>query len=677
MNSEQGFQKNQTVLALALSNRTLKLHKDRIVIGSVVSADVRLLGTGVAPIHAVLELTQDPESGKRVATLFDLASETGVYVNGKKIITETVKPGDEITIGLHKFKFSFEDLSKISSQESVRESGGRKLFLNPKEDFSPLLLESEAQVEDIFDYRPSFQQALQVVMSWCGTILDVEHFTKEKAVTIGVTRRSHFGIPPVLSVKRFEIVTRHGDNFTLNLDAQMTGVIQRDGKLQSLENFKTGVGTGSQGFQVPLKQDDFAKINLKGIEFYLSFTPSPPRLKRKRLFDKDPLYLKMVGSSLGISLALVLTLLSIEVPQTLDAEQLPERIATILYQPEKFPSIRKTEVFKKAEVVKSEVVAKNEVVPKKVPTPKETVKIDIQPKAHVTPKPVPKEMDVGKTTIAKATGSEKKTAGGRAQGEAKEGKGARAKGKEGTRGSPKAPKGATPQDSARRPSPQGGKGSGSGQSQVIDEGNVDLLKGASSTIQNLLGNSALHLGKGGEKLKGFGAFTTQGTGGLALSGEGKGGGGDAASLGGLSDTGRGGGRVGTGYGAAGSGAGIVGGKTRVVIKTGGAEETVVMGAIDADAIEAAILAHKDEFRLCYEREINAETPNLSGRVGTSFVIGSSGRVTQAGVASTTLNHANAERCILDVIKRIQFPLPRGSGIVQVNFPFKFSSGGGK
>jgi outer membrane biosynthesis protein TonB len=89
-------------------------------------------------------------------------------------------------------------------------------------------------------------------------------------------------------------------------------------------------------------------------------------------------------------------------------------------------------------------------------------------------------------------------------------------------------------------------------------------------------------------------------------------------------------------------------------------------------VEAALLAHRDEFRLCYEREINAENPSMQGRVSTSFVIGSSGAVNQAGVKSTTLKNASVERCILTVIKRIQFPIPKGAGMVEVSYPFKFS-----
>ena len=68
---------------------------------------------------------------------------------------------------------------------------------------------------------------------------------------------------------------------------------------------------------------------------------------------------------------------------------------------------------------------------------------------------------------------------------------------------------------------------------------------------------------------------------------------------------------GFGMGAAGSGTSLVGGRSRVILRTGGPEETVVMGSIDAGAIERAILAHRDAFKLCYEREINAGHPSLA------------------------------------------------------------------
>ena len=643
-------------------DKVLKFHKSRLVIGSVISADIRLVGEGVAPIHAVLEVDGSSQLGVAGSTIYDLGSDTGLFVNGSKVVTKSLRSGDEITVGHYKLVFSLDDISKISHKERVRESAGRKLFWNPHEDLAPLLLQEEREVEEIFDYRSTHKQSLEVVMSWKGTILNVNNYVNQKTVTIGNSRKCDFGVPPMLSSARYPIVKKVGTDYFLNFDSTMKGVLQNRGVLRTLDQVRAQSTPGPVGYTIAFSKNDFAKITVGEVDFYLSFTAAPPTLKMARTFERDPLFFKILISSMLLTVVTIIALKNTNVPQIVEAEQLPERIATILYQPEKY--VHK----KRIELPRPKPVEMKAVEPKPIQTPKQpkVTKLNITPKKANEKKPIPKVISTQtKATIAKANK--------KGQDQAKEGEGARAKGKEGTRGAPKAPKGAEHQTKAMRPSPEGGHGQGSGNSQVADHGNVDLLKGASSKIQNLLGNSAVNMGKGGEKLRGFGGFTTLGTGGLALSGDGKGGGGDAATLGGLSNKGRGGGRVGTGLGAAGTGSGIIGGKTRVVIRSGGPEEAVVMGAIDADAVEAALLAHKDEFRLCYEKEINAEVPNLAGRVGTSFVIGPSGRVAQTGIESTTLKNANVERCLLTVIKRIDFPIPRGGGIVQVTYPFKFSS----
>ncbi len=642
--------------------RAYRFQKNRLVIGSVESADVRVVGDGVSPIHAVVEVD---EAGS--ATVFDLASETGVFVNGTKTVTQVIKPGDVITVGLYTLRFDVEDASKSEDTGRVRRAGTRNVFWDPHEDLAPLLLQDELEVDDIFDFQPTSKTALEIVMSWHGSILEVQHFTDQRLVTIGNDRRVDFGIPPVLSAARFPLVSRQGETYFLNLDTQMSGIMQRQGKLQPLSLARTQGNPGGSGIQLEFGKNDFAKIRVGEVDFYLSFTSAPPRLKSRPAFERDPFFKKVMASSIALTLLTIIAMFNIHVPQTLEAEQLPERIATILYQPEKVAMRHKPVVVKTAQ--KSQPTPPAETKPKAEP-PKVT-KLDIKPNANNEGKPVPQMADYGKKPQG-ANGAAK-DGGAKAQNEAKEGAGARAKGKEGTRGKPGAKPGPEHQVKAQRPSAQGGQGTGGqGNSQIIDEGNVDFLRGAGAKIQNLLGNSAQQLGRGGSKLQGFGAFTTAGSGGLALSGNGQGGGGTADSLGGLTDHGKGGGRVGTGMGAAGNGTGIVGGRARVAIRSGGPEEAIVMGAIDADAVEAALLAHKDEFRLCYEREINAENPRLAGRVGTSFVIGTSGRVNQAGIESTSLKHAAVERCILTVIKRIQFPVPRGGGIVQVTYPFKFA-----
>lgn len=671
------------VLILSGPAGIFRLNKSRIVIGSVVSADVRLGGEAVAPIHAVIEMPgfqtgAEPWTVSDVM-IYDLASETGLFVNGQKVIAGALHSGDKVAIGSYLLTVSLSDFDSLQKEVPKNEvvytsgpatqGGGKPLLLSPQEDLGSLLLEDERDVEPIFDYRPARKQALEVVMSWKGTILDVEHFVGERSVRIGESRKNDFGIPSLITTKKgsFTLVERKRGNPILHLDPKMRGVIQRRGKLDRIEKLT---------HEIELNEEDFAKVSIGDIDFYLSFTAAPPRLKLARPWEKDPLFLRIFLLSMALTALMIKMLYFSQVPQLVEAEKIPERMATILYNPEKY--LHKEQ--EKPEIPLTKPTQPQISPEQKTPEPVKTIRVEVKPVEKKVPQVVPREMEMKQEKplapkkAQKSTSSQKSTSlAHQAQNEAREGAGARAKGKEGVRGQPHAPKDVIHQDKAVRPGPQGGQGSGGGNSQVQGIGNVDLLNTATAKITDILGNGADRLGKGGEKLKGFGAFTTQGSGGLALSGNGAGGGGTAdTTLGGLADHGTGGGRVGTGKGAVGNGSGIVGGKVRVAIRTGGSEEGFVMGSIDKDAIAAAMQAHYDEFRLCYEKEVNAESPNLAGRVSTTFVIGSTGRVTQAGIESTTLKNANTERCILEVIRRIAFPIPRGAGIVQVSYPFKFN-----
>jgi TonB family protein len=669
------------VLQSVDGDRTYQFNKDRIVIGQVISADVRLTGDWIAPIHAVLEVRKSQDD-KYICTIYDLASESGVFVNDKKIISQGLKDGDTIKLGRYQLKFSLEDADKVASRQKrkIKDSGDQQLYMDPKEDFTSLILQDEMEVEEIFDYRPAKKQAVEVVMSWRGTILDVEHYVNQKTITIGGSKACDFAVPPTLGPGSFNLLKFTQGRYVLNLHPKMSGVLQSHGEVIDIQNLTTKAAKGVEGGELPLEQDEFAKISVGEVDFYVSFTAAPPRLKHRRMFERDPYYYRVLATSVVFTAAIVGMLLSVDIPKDLEAEKIPERIATVLYQPEKFmiPPIPRVQE-KKPEPEKVEP-------PKPKPTPKETVKVEIQPQKD-PPKVIPKEMDVSKpkvqpkpapqpTKVAVKAPEPKpvKAAAPKAQPAAKEGEGARAKGPEGTRGSQKAPPADVPQKKANRPSTSNtGTAGVRGNSQVPGPGNVDVLKGMTAQIQNVLGNTAGKFGSGGgKKLEGYGAFDTQGSGGAALSGRASGGGGNAEALGGLSDRGSGGGRVGTGKGAAGNASGIIGGQLRVGIRVGAPEEAVVMGAIDANAIEAALLAYRDNFRNCYEKEINAERPDLSGRVSTNFVIGSSGRVTQAGIESSTLKNERVERCIVGVIRRIPFPIPKGGGIVQVTYPFKFN-----
>jgi pSer/pThr/pTyr-binding forkhead associated (FHA) protein/outer membrane biosynthesis protein TonB len=67
--------------------------KEKIVLGRILSADVRIDDIRVSRIHALIEVKDD-----RVV-ITDLASSHGTFVNGKKVVESTLKWGDTIKLG--------------------------------------------------------------------------------------------------------------------------------------------------------------------------------------------------------------------------------------------------------------------------------------------------------------------------------------------------------------------------------------------------------------------------------------------------------------------------------------------------------------------------------------------------------------------------------------------------
>lgn len=606
--------------------QTLVVRKDRVVIGSVLSADIKLTGSRIAPIHAFVELTFSNRENNCQARIIDLASPTGILVNGKKTVNQLLNSGDLIQIGDSIIRFNFfTPRSEDLLSEKV------------------LLLIDENDVKPIFDYRPSIKEALEVVCAWNGVILNVKHFMGQSEVKLGDRRDDDFLVPLVLSNPNHRLAQKLGNQWTLFLDRKMSGLLYLNGDLVPIES--------TARHSVVLGPNDFAKIEIGTLSFYISQTVAPPELKNQTTLIADP----FLGRTLLLSLAVMGTMLfgvsKMDVTQV-DQTPVPETIATILYHPEKYSVVKPIEESKPKEPKPEE----------KIPEAKKATEVDFtQAKKPESKKAQKKSSEPGKHHAAES--------------QAKGGAGARAKGAEGSRGAKNAKPSSQNQNAANRPSPQNGKDLGGAISQSADNGNVQMLKGETNKILDLLGASGKKLGKSGSKLQGFGGFSTQGNGGLALQGKGKGGGGTADTLlGGTSDHGRGGGKVGTGLGSEGTGAGIVGGKTRVELNVGGGQETVVVGSIDRDAVEAAIRAHRDEFRYCYERELNAGHPTLAGKVVTAFVIGGSGRASQLAIASSSIGSPTVERCVISVLGRIQFPQPAGGVPVTIKYPFAYNGG---
>jgi len=99
-------------------------------------------------------------------------------------------------------------------------------------------------------------------------------------------------------------------------------------------------------------------------------------------------------------------------------------------------------------------------------------------------------------------------------------------------------------------------------------------------------------------------------------------------------------------------------------------QAVVRGALDTSLIRRIVRLHFNEVRFCYSKELQS-TPGLQGRVVVQFVISEQGAVTTAVISQSTLGSPAVEQCVAQAAKRWTFPMPRGGGIVVVNYPFTF------
>lgn len=166
-----------------------------------------------------------------------------------------------------------------------------------------------------------------------------------------------------------------------------------------------------------------------------------------------------------------------------------------------------------------------------------------------------------------------------------------------------------------------------------------------------------------------------GVGGLGLVGTGSGGGGTGEGTIGLGNLGTigkgGGGGTGSGYGR---GAGGLGGRrARAPDVIPG--QANVRGSLDKEIIRRIIRRHINEVKYCYEQEL-VKRPELGGRILVQFVISPMGAVTSSVLQNSTLGNARVENCVVQAVRRWEFPKPLGGGIVIVSYPFVLNPAGG-
>lgn len=183
-----------------------------------------------------------------------------------------------------------------------------------------------------------------------------------------------------------------------------------------------------------------------------------------------------------------------------------------------------------------------------------------------------------------------------------------------------------------------------------------------ASLDSLLGESGLPSSLAGGIGSLIGPRGTQRGVGLGDRGGGLGGGGTAEGVGSVGPRGPGGGCADCGR---------IERSAPPAVRTEG--EVISIGALDKSLVDQVVKRNMAQIRYCYQRELTKD-PNLGGKVTVKFVIAGDGSVSSATTRSSTLGNASAESCINGRFMRMQFPAPKGGGIVIVSYPFLFSPG---
>ncbi|MFT5429794.1 MAG: hypothetical protein ACI9OJ_000466, partial [Myxococcota bacterium] len=90
-----------------------------------------------------------------------------------------------------------------------------------------------------------------------------------------------------------------------------------------------------------------------------------------------------------------------------------------------------------------------------------------------------------------------------------------------------------------------------------------------------------------------------------------------------------------------------------------------------ELIQAAIKPHREAATRCY-RQVLAKNPAAAGKLAVEIHLSRNGKAKFLGVQTDEFNTESFTRCIFDVLRPLQYPLPEDDQCVVV-YPFVFSA----
>jgi pSer/pThr/pTyr-binding forkhead associated (FHA) protein len=642
--------------------RVFPIKKGRVIIGSSETCDVTLPFFDISPIHALLEIRSQE------FFLYDLNSKGGTNVNGQKIVQHKLKLGETLHFSGHEFRFeryaikemidlppvlpyreeserptlpvkkstktgetAKESDTKLAPQTALPKKAFKKnespfsqvyaLQMNPELKQTEYIFEDKEELYPIFNY-PIDGQAVEVIILFKGRVYSVDYVHEKLGkVYLAGLKRKEFEVELAYLPKKDRVLM-------LDCGGSAPTLFILDGfKAEIYDQGRTEESSGS----LLIDSKKFVRMHKGDIEIFIRMSPPPPTLKPGPIISRDQDYRKFLFIFLAFLGAFYTASLFITIEKKEeDKEKIIERAATILYEKELVVTDKraekviktekkvetKSEVQKDLNEVKEKPVEKKEVTAKKDADNKPTPKPEVAKKAEANKAP----QDRVKDKVAPNPSNKPKTA----------------------------------KTEAVKPA----KDSGS-----TNKGQVDAYKSPdfSATLSKVLAKG----GGGGINVSGAGS------GSVSDSSEGLSGS-DSASLKRAKVTQEVGNISGSTKGKVDARQGVEGVVDKKgVYFLGNPSKTVVLGSMDPNIIRQILLEHLPQFRYCYQRELD-RADKFDSTIVLNFMIGASGHVTQAS-ASNSSAPEQVQGCVVNVLKGIVFPPPKGGGNIEVRQPMNFQS----
>ncbi len=91
--------------------------------------------------------------------------------------------------------------------------------------------------------------------------------------------------------------------------------------------------------------------------------------------------------------------------------------------------------------------------------------------------------------------------------------------------------------------------------------------------------------------------------------------------------------------------------------------------LTSEQIQDTLKVARPSFFKCYTQLLQ-KTPGVVGQASLSFTIERTGKVSQAEIASSSINDSGFKKCLLDALKRVEFR-PFGGDPISTVFPLRF------